>query len=58
MRYRDAKKLHNEDEVLIIEKRGKNPILRPETVVECTVEEKDVFVRCNDGHLYHHTALR
>lgn len=55
MRYADAKKLHNEDEVLIRESRTE---LRPAYVVETIVEDKDVFVRLNDGHLYHHTALK
>lgn len=58
MKYRNAKRLHNGDEVVIIEKSGKNPVFRQEIVVECMVEDKDVFVRCQDGYVYHHTAFR
>lgn len=52
MRFRNAKKLHNEDEVEIKHTRC------VQRVVEIEVEEKDVFVRCDDGVLYHHTAIR
>lgn len=52
MRFRNAKKLHNEDEVVA---KDTHCILR---VVEIEIEEKDVFVRCDDGLLYHHTAIR
>lgn len=52
MRYRDAKKLHNEDEV-IVKSSGCSQF-----VVDIEVQDKDVFVRCDDGVLYHHTALR
>lgn len=55
MKLVDAKKLHNEDEVLIRESRTE---FRPAFVVETIVEDKDVFIRCDDGHLYHHTALK
>lgn len=51
MRYRDAKKLHNGDEVHV---KGTAEIL---SVIETEIQEKDVFVRCTDGCLYHHTAL-
>lgn len=51
MRYKDAKKLHNEDEVTL--KRTGEVLV----VVETEVQEKDVFIRCDDGVLYHHTAI-
>jgi len=58
MKYSEAKSLHKDDKVFIIEQGGKNPIYRPEHVAEITVEDKDVFIRCADGHLYHHTAMK
>lgn len=51
MRYKDAKNLHNGDKVCF---KGSDTIL---SVIETEVQEKDVFVRCSDGWLYHHTAL-
>ena len=51
MRYKDAKKLHNEDEVTL--KRTGEVLV----VVETEVQEKDVFIRCDDGVMYHHTAI-
>lgn len=51
MKFRNAKKLHNEDEVVIKDTRC------VQRVVEIEVEGKDVFVRCDDGILYHHTAI-
>ena len=42
MRYRDAKKLHNGDEVHV---KGTDEIL---SVIETEIQEKDVFVRCTD----------
>ena len=58
MTFLKAKKLQKGEEVLIIEKGGKNPIYRSERIVEVEIEDKDVFVRCIDGRLYHHTALK
>lgn len=55
MKYADAKKLHKGDEVLIRESRTE---FRPAFVIETIVEDKDVFIRCDDGHLYHHRALK
>ena len=57
MRFLEAKKLRKDEEVLIIEKGGKNPIYRSERIVEIEIEDKDVFIRCTDGSLYHHTAI-
>ena len=51
MTFREAKKLHNEDEVLV---KGTGKSLR---VVEIEIENRNVFIRCDDGKLYHHTAL-
>lgn len=52
MLYRNAKKLHNGDEV-IIKSSGYS-----QYVVDIEIQDKDVFVRCDDGVLYHHTAIR
>ena len=52
MTFREAKKLHNEDEVLV---KGTSKSLH---VVDIEVESRNVFIRCDDGKLYHHTALR
>ena len=52
MTFREAKKLHNDDEVFA---KGTSKSLR---VVDIEVEGKDVFIRCDDGRLYHHTALQ
>ena len=58
MRFREAQHLIKNEEILIIEKGGKCPKYRIEKVVEISIEDKDVFVRCGDGKLYHHTALK
>lgn len=52
MRYKDAKRLHNEDEVII---KASGCL---QYVVDVDIHEKDVFVRCDDGGLYHHTDIR
>lgn len=52
MRYQDAKKLHNEDEI-IIKKTGK--VL---SVITVEVLPKHVNVLCTDGHVYHHTEIK
>ena len=52
MKYCDAKKLHNEDEVII--KAGNWPAY----VVSVEVKKKAVFVMCDDGNVYHHTEIR
>ena len=58
MRYRDAKKLHNEDEIRIRILRGKH-LKEPYhvRVVSVAVLTKDVLVLCDDGETYHHTAI-
>lgn len=58
MTFLKAKRLKKDDKVLIIEKSGKNPVYRAEHIVEITIEDKDAFIRCTDGRLYHHTALK
>ena len=60
MRFREAKKLHNGDEVFIRDGRNR---FHSASVVEITIDDiddkqKNVFVRCDDGFLYHHTALK
>ncbi len=52
MRYRDAKKLHNEDQVRV-KKTGQ--VL---SVVETTVTSKNVTMLCDDGNEYHHTEIK
>ena len=51
MKFVDAKKLRDEDEV-IVKKTG--CVLHVLGDVE--VDGKDVFIPCDDGKLYHHTA--
>lgn len=58
MRFSDAKKLNAGDKVLIIEQGGKSPIYRQEEICNISIEDKDAFILCADGHLYHHTALK
>ena len=52
MRYRDAKKLHNEDQIRV-KKTG-----RVLSVVETDVTSKNVTVLCDDGNEYHHTEIK
>lgn len=52
MTYRNAKKLHNEDEVAIKET---GCVL---TVVNTTVNEKSVIIECEDGNVYHHKDVK
>lgn len=54
MKYIDAKKLHNEDKVIV---KGTDKSLYV-VEIEHDAEHKDVFIRCDDGILYHHTALK
>lgn len=54
MTYIQAKKLHNEDEV-ISKKTGKSLYV---LCVEVYEETKNVFVYCDDGHSYHHTEIK
>ena len=58
MTFSKAKELQKGEEVLIIEKGGKNPIYRSERIIEVEIEDKDAFIRCTDGSLYHHTAIK
>lgn len=52
MRYRDAKRLHSGDEVIVKAFRC------PQYVVEVEVHDKDVLVLCDDGVQYHHREIR
>ena len=54
MKYTGAKKLHNGDEVIV---KGTDKSLYV-VEIEHDVERKDVFIRCDDGILYHHTAFK
>lgn len=53
MTFAEAKKLHDEDEV-IVKKTGQ--VLQVLGDVE--VDGKDVFIRCTDGRVYHHTGIK
>ena len=52
--YAQAKKLHSGDEVGV---KWLDVILRV-VEVEHDQEHRDIFVMCDDGVTYHHTALR
>ncbi len=54
MKYKDALKLHNEDEV-IVKKTGS--VLRV-SFIERYEREKSVFVFCDDGKEYHHREIK
>lgn len=53
MTYASAKKLHNEDEVIL----KKAPVILK--VVQVIIDEphKDVYVVCDDGNEYHHREI-
>lgn len=53
MTFRDAKKLHNEDEVTV---KSTGKLLKVLGDVE--IDGKDAFIRCTDGNLYHHKAIK
>lgn len=58
MTYRNAKKLHNEDEVTLKETGEVLTVLQayePDTNI---LQKKAVFIECDDGHTYHHTEIR
>lgn len=52
MSFIQAKKLHNEDEVIV---KATGRVL---TVIDIEIDGRDVFIRCSDGNLYHHRALK
>lgn len=52
MRFTYAKKLRDDDQVTV-KKTGQ--VLQ--VLGDIEVDGKDIFVRCSDGRLYHHTAL-
>lgn len=52
MLYRNAKKLHNEDEVI---RKSDNRSL---FVISVKVMDKDIFVICDDGSIYHHKEIK
>ena len=52
MTYRQAKRLRIGD--AIERKRSQEPL----TVTELEIQEKDVFIRVDNGRLYHHTAIK
>ena len=52
MTYRQAKRLRIGD--AIERKRNREPL----TVTKLEIQEKDVFIRADNGRLYHHTAVQ
>lgn len=54
MTYNEAIKLHNGDEVTL---KG-SEIHLTVVDVENDREHKDCFIRCNDGDIYYHTAIK
>ena len=59
MKYSDAKKLHNGDEVTVKETK------RILTVIQAyaprpmnNIERKTILVECDDGNTYHHTDIK
>ena len=54
MTQRNAKKLHNEDEIIF---KGTGQVL---TVIEVEDDSlhRDIFIRCDDGNLYHHREVK
>lgn len=52
MLYRNAKKLHNEDAVI---RKSDNCSL---IVCSVKVMEKDIFLTCDDGNIYHHKEVK
>lgn len=53
MTFREAKKLHDEDEVIV--KRTDRVL---QVIGDVEVDGKDVFIYCSDGQVYHHTAVK
>lgn len=54
MKYADAKKLHNEDEVIY---KCTNKSLYVVEVKD-DVEHREVYVMCDDGNWYHHRTIK
>lgn len=52
MTYRDAKRLHNEDEVTL---KNTGEVMK---VVETTITEKMVYVMLEDGNEYSHKEIK
>jgi hypothetical protein len=53
MKFVDAKKLRDEDEIIV--KRTGRAL---HVLGDVEVDGKNVFIRCDDGKLYHHTAVK
>lgn len=59
MKYRDAKKLHNGDEIIVKETNEILTVLNayePRPVND--IVRKIVLVECDDGNTYHHCDIR
>lgn len=52
MKYSEAKKLHNEDEVTIKET---GVVL---TVINTDIRDKYILIECDDGNTYHHRDIK
>lgn len=57
MTFRNAKKLHNEDEVTIKETGRVLRVLNA-YVLDDPLFTKCVLIECEDGNTYHHTEVR
>ncbi len=53
MKFTEAKKLKPGDLVIHVGNE-----LKALTIANIEVTDQDIFVRCNDQKLYHHTALK
>lgn len=54
MTYRDAKKLHNEDEVI---RKSDGAVLRV-VAVDDYPKVKTISILCDDGNAYHHREVK
>lgn len=57
MTFRNAQKLHNEDEV-IVKKTGKILRVLNAYTVDDPMFTKCVLIECEDGNTYHHTEMK
>ena len=55
MTYKEAKKLNIGD--FVTYKNSESVLLKIESI-EDDIEYHNIFVKCDDGKLYHHTALK
>lgn len=56
MRFRDAERLHNGDEVIL--KADGEPLYVVDAWVDDGTTPPSVLIQCADGNTYHHTEVR